>query len=370
MRRLITITVATLLALTAPAFAAGPEPGGLERAYTKELAFLKAEKAEIERRITAADGDSKGRIGQATGQISQMEAKLSALRKSNAEMEDQLRASAEARPPGADDFVQANDAIQRAREALREARRSPPPVGDLSRMTPDQVQEPILAIFEALTAEIQAAGQTAVRPGKFFLTNGKQVEGQLIHVGRVAVFGASAEGSGALVTSSGNLKLLPDDASAAAVALAAGQVPSTLPIFLRDAAAQDGVGLAAGQGKEEEKGGIIHTLMALPIFEAEWVLWLLIVLSLVSVAVMVERFVFYRRHQIDVEAVRAQLETHLDRGDFDGAARYLATFDSLETNVILFGLREHQRGPDSVEDLVRGAETREKARYSLSLIHI
>ena len=41
-----------------------------------------------------------------------------------------------------------------------------------------------------------------------------------------------------------------------------------------------------------ESGGLVGTLVSLPIFEAEWVLWLLIALSLASVAVMIERWWF------------------------------------------------------------------------------
>ena len=103
--------------------------------------------------------------------------------------------------------------------------------------------------------------------------------------------------------------------------------------------------------------------MSLPIFEAEWVLYLLIIMSIVSVAVMVERALFFRKHAIDIDTVRTQVKTYLDRGDFAGAAGYLSKYDSLETNVVLFGLREHHAGPDSVEDLLRGAEAKEKLRY-------
>jgi len=115
------------------------------------------------------------------------------------------------------------------------------------------------------------------------------------------------------------------------------------------------------------EAGLIPTLMSLPIFQAEWVLYLLIGLSLASAAVMVERWVFYRRRRIDVEAVRSRLGVLLRKGDFAGAAEYLRSFDTLETNVVLFGLRDHAQGPDSVEELISGAMRREKARYDRRL---
>jgi biopolymer transport protein ExbB/TolQ len=113
--------------------------------------------------------------------------------------------------------------------------------------------------------------------------------------------------------------------------------------------------------------GLIATLMELPIFQAEWVLWLLIALSLASVAVMVERVWFYRNHAIDASAVRAELRRLLDEGDLQGAAEYLTKFDSLETNTVLFGLRDYARGPDAVEDLLQGAARKERARYEQRL---
>ena len=38
-----------------------------------------------------------------------------------------------------------------------------------------------------------------------------------------------------------------------------------------------------------------------------------------------------------------------------------------ETNAVLFGLRQHAKGPDAVEDLVTGAITKEKERYDARL---
>jgi biopolymer transport protein ExbB len=117
----------------------------------------------------------------------------------------------------------------------------------------------------------------------------------------------------------------------------------------------------------QEHGGLVGVLLSLPIFRAEWVLWLLIGLSLLSVAIMIERVIFYRRHRVDSDDIRAKLSALLERGDFAGAAEFLTRFDSLETNVVLFALREYKKGADSVEDLLVGAETKEKQRYSKRL---
>lgn len=117
----------------------------------------------------------------------------------------------------------------------------------------------------------------------------------------------------------------------------------------------------------QESSNLVSVLLSLPIFQAEWVLWVLIALSFTSVAIMAERFVFYRKHAIDARAVRAKLAELLAAGDLQGAADFLAGFDSLETNTVLFGLRDYARGPEAVEDLLSAAARKERARYELRL---
>ncbi len=113
--------------------------------------------------------------------------------------------------------------------------------------------------------------------------------------------------------------------------------------------------------------GLVQRLLALPVFRSEWVLWLLLGLSLLSVAVMVERWFFYRRRKLNFETLKDDFAKALDRGDFDAAAKVLAKHDTLETNVTLAGLRGYDKGPESVEDLIAGAMTRGKVEYERRL---
>jgi biopolymer transport protein ExbB/TolQ len=114
-------------------------------------------------------------------------------------------------------------------------------------------------------------------------------------------------------------------------------------------------------------GSLVQTLLGLPIFNSEWVLYLLLGLSVISIGVMLERWLFYTRHKIDLFSVRAALTKQLDRGDFSGAAEALSKRDALETNVVLEGLRAYEKGPESVEDLIAGAMGHEKTRYEKRL---
>jgi biopolymer transport protein ExbB/TolQ len=113
----------------------------------------------------------------------------------------------------------------------------------------------------------------------------------------------------------------------------------------------------------QQSSSLIRIILGLPVFQTEWVLYLLIGLSIVSIGVMFERWFFYRRRTIDVDGVRDALTKSLEAGDLNAAAATLQAHDALETNVVLAGLRAYAKGPESVEDLIAGALGRERARY-------
>ena len=117
----------------------------------------------------------------------------------------------------------------------------------------------------------------------------------------------------------------------------------------------------------DQSSSLIRTILGLPIFRTEWVLYLLFALSVISIGVMFERWLFYQRRGVDMDAIRESLARHLDQGDFQAAAALLEKTDSLETNVVLVGLKAYRKGPESVEDLLAGALARERARYESRL---
>jgi biopolymer transport protein ExbB/TolQ len=117
----------------------------------------------------------------------------------------------------------------------------------------------------------------------------------------------------------------------------------------------------------DRAGSLVQTILGLPIFRSEWVLYLLIFLSIASIAVMFERWFFYLRRSIDIVQVRDAMTRSLDLGDFSGAATVLQQHDSLETNVVLVGLKAYHKGPESVEDLIAGSLGQERARYERRL---
>lgn len=99
----------------------------------------------------------------------------------------------------------------------------------------------------------------------------------------------------------------------------------------------------------------------------EWILWILVLLSFVSMGLFVERMLFLRRVRANGEVLRQRIIERLGAGDIDGLVASLAEDTSMEARVVAYGLREAERGPDAVVALCRGAVGMEKLRYERGL---
>ena len=116
--------------------------------------------------------------------------------------------------------------------------------------------------------------------------------------------------------------------------------------------------------------GLVETLARLvTVLGAEWVLWLLIGLSVASVAVMVERGWHFVRRRVDVDALARLLSRALADGDLGRAGELVQGGIALETRVVVDGLSELQRGagPRGLEEAMGRAVARERRSYERAL---
>lgn len=105
-------------------------------------------------------------------------------------------------------------------------------------------------------------------------------------------------------------------------------------------------------------------------FGAEWVMWLLIGLSVISVAIMLERAWFYHSLKDDIEKLASELRDTLRRSDLDGARRVLGASPSAEAAVVLTGLDEADRGAKSVEEAMSGARALQRVKLERRLAYL
>jgi len=97
---------------------------------------------------------------------------------------------------------------------------------------------------------------------------------------------------------------------------------------------------------------IIERLLKVALLGSSWVLYVLLGLSVLSFSTMAERWLFFRRRAVDLDALRAELGKKLDAGDLDGADQVLAASASFEARVSREALRWAGCGVAAIGDVV------------------
>lgn len=105
-------------------------------------------------------------------------------------------------------------------------------------------------------------------------------------------------------------------------------------------------------------------------FGAAWVMWLLIGLSVVSVAIMLERAWFFMSLRDDVEKLAGELRQLLRKNDVDGAIARMKLSPSAEAAVVVAGLMESDRGAASAREAMNGAAALQKLKLERRLAYL
>jgi biopolymer transport protein ExbB/TolQ len=97
---------------------------------------------------------------------------------------------------------------------------------------------------------------------------------------------------------------------------------------------------------------LVHRLLRVALLGSEWVMWLLLGLSVLSFAAMFERFIFFARRKGDTDALGDRLASLVESGDEDGAEKLLADSRTIEAQVLLAALHWIRGGAESFSDAV------------------
>lgn len=109
-----------------------------------------------------------------------------------------------------------------------------------------------------------------------------------------------------------------------------------------------------------QQGWLTTQLLSVTLSSAEWVLWLLVILSVLSVAVMLERLVFFSSHRLPNAQ---ELAVRLGRGELEPVRQAIADHKGMEAAVLREGLASIPQGPDSVEQVIAATIARERPEY-------
>lgn len=103
---------------------------------------------------------------------------------------------------------------------------------------------------------------------------------------------------------------------------------------------------------------LTEALLRLTLVGAEWVLWVLVLLSFISIALIVDRCIYFYVRRIDADALGNDLERLLQAGDVRGAWDLVKGSDAIECAVVAAGLPALRRGATACGEAMLAAKAR------------
>ncbi|WP_319560868.1 MotA/TolQ/ExbB proton channel family protein [Marispirochaeta sp.] len=97
------------------------------------------------------------------------------------------------------------------------------------------------------------------------------------------------------------------------------------------------------------------------------ILWIIMLLSLAAGAIIIERFLFFRRIRVDEDTLIARLKATLEKGHHDEALSICESNPSPLTNLMKVGIENRHKSPGDIRDLVLSAANLETPRLERSL---
>ncbi len=113
---------------------------------------------------------------------------------------------------------------------------------------------------------------------------------------------------------------------------------------------------------------IIETFLGLALLGSEWVLWLLVALSIISLAVVGERLWFYSKVRLDYHRFTRELVTHLQGKNIQAVRDLCQASDAVASQMVLRGLNVADRGPRAMEDTMASYIVGERPQLDRGLV--
>jgi biopolymer transport protein ExbB len=112
---------------------------------------------------------------------------------------------------------------------------------------------------------------------------------------------------------------------------------------------------------------IQQRMTAFALLGATWVMWLLVGLSVLSVAIMLERVYFFAVTGDNIDALRKELLEFLRRGDLAAARKRMQSSRSFEASFAMAGLDSAADGAAAATERIQGEEKIARLRMERGL---
>ncbi len=118
--------------------------------------------------------------------------------------------------------------------------------------------------------------------------------------------------------------------------------------------------LLAQMGEQHQGGWLSGKLLGILTGDAEWVLWILAIFSVISFAVMLERGIYFSTHGLPNSD---DVLIKLAKGDLAAVKTAIGTRQGMEAAVLREGMEWVDRGPDSVQEVIDATMAIQRPRY-------
>lgn len=341
------IPLAGVFALLAVVFPAAQESGGtdpLVAAFQKEFVFLDNEARLLGQRIQEVEQDGERRVAEAQAELQQLEAQLLRLNSEVDRRSEELRIVEQERSSAQDATDTITSIITQATLRLENngipsfGQTSQDRAGSLTEM--EETEAELAYVFDRSFELLEELQSVRDETGKFYLKDGTQVDGTLVHIGAVASFGVSDQTGGTLAPAGGGQLRLADESTApVARELAAGGRPATLPLFLYESLDQM-VETAGGKTIREtiEGGGIIGIVI--------------IAIGAVAALLVILRAIFLAVASRGDQRLVDTVARHVHSGSNAAAAKAGERLRGPVGRVIRATVRGLQSEPEKIDDVI------------------
>ncbi|MBX3725030.1 MAG: MotA/TolQ/ExbB proton channel family protein [Xanthomonadales bacterium] len=333
----------------AAAPAQAPATVSVEDAYRRELAFLQAQRRELQASLERTRSSFQRDQAALERELSGLESRLLAARAGAdqmagqvAQVEEQTLASQENTGLLAATWEQAGSTLAGLGIEAGD--------GGFAEGQPDDTR--LAALFAAATAELGRRSGIRREQGMYFLADGTEARGEIIHLGSVAAFAVGEQGSGALAPAgAGRFKLWPEPAQDEARALAAGRMPATLRAYLFESLAAD--------AQPPRTKTLVDTVN-----DGGTIGWIIVALGALALVFVVLRALFLRSAGASTDKVLAAVAPLVQQRRFEDAIGAAKRHKGSSARVVTAALRNIDRDPEHLEDIVSESILHESGRLN------
>jgi biopolymer transport protein ExbB len=115
---------------------------------------------------------------------------------------------------------------------------------------------------------------------------------------------------------------------------------------------------------------IQQRLTAFAMLGATWVMWLLVALSIIQVAVILERIYYMLASHEDMERLMRDILRFLEEGDLEGAKKRLSGARSFEARIAAAGLEKAELGPEVARERMAAEQQLARLQMERNLVFL